>query len=113
MDAEMAAYLKRNKGGAAWLVAVASAQSASSLILSTGEPVIAMGGFTGSDPAMTVDLLKRYAADGSLRYVLLGEGRGPGGGAGSSVTAWVKANATLVSASEYGGTGTSTLYRLS
>ncbi|WP_259402887.1 glycosyltransferase family 39 protein [Microbispora sp. H10670] len=113
VDAEMAAYLKRNKGGATWLVAVGSAQSASSLILSTGEPVMAMGGFTGSDPAMTVDLLKRYAADGSLRYVLLGEGRRPGGGADSSVTAWVKANAALVPASEYGGTGTSSLYRLS
>lgn len=116
VDAGMAAYLKRNKGGATWLVAVGSAQSASSLILSTGEPVIAMGGFTGSDPAMTVDLLRKYAADGSLRYVLLGEGRGPGGGPGggadSSVTEWVKANATLVLASEYGGTGTSTLYRL-
>lgn len=112
VDAAMTAYLTRNKGNATWLVAVSSAQTASSLILSTGEPVMAMGGFTGSDPAMTVDLLKRYVADGSLRYIVLGDGRGPGGGGSADVTAWVKANATLVPASEYGGTGDSTLYRL-
>ncbi|WP_433354638.1 glycosyltransferase family 39 protein [Microtetraspora malaysiensis] len=111
VDEAMTAYLERNQGGATWLVAVASAQSASSLILSTGRPVIAMGGFTGGDPAMTVAKLKEYAADGRLKYVLLG-GEGPRGGS-SEVTAWVTANGTPVAASEYGGTdGEASLYRL-
>ncbi|MGI5487082.1 glycosyltransferase family 39 protein [Microtetraspora malaysiensis] len=111
VDEAMTAYLERNQGGATWLVAVASAQSASSLILSTGRPVIAMGGFTGGDPAMTVAKLKEYAADGRLKYVLLG-GEGPRGGS-SEVTAWVTANGTPVAASEYGGAdGEASLYRL-
>ncbi|MFF4774388.1 glycosyltransferase family 39 protein [Microtetraspora fusca] len=111
VDEAMTAYLERNQGGATWLVAVASAQSASSLILSTGRPVIAMGGFTGGDPAMTVAKLKEYAADGRLKYVLLG-GEGPRAGS-SDVTAWVKANGTPVAASEYGGAdGEASLYRL-
>ncbi|WP_433224613.1 glycosyltransferase family 39 protein [Microtetraspora malaysiensis] len=111
VDEAMTAYLERNQGGATWLVAVASAQSASSLILSTGRPVIAMGGFTGGDPAMTVAELKEYAADGRLKYVLLG-GEGPRGGS-SEVTAWVTANGTPVAASEYGGAdGEVSLYRL-
>ncbi|WP_455432462.1 mannosyltransferase YkcB-related protein [Thermocatellispora tengchongensis] len=46
------------------------------MILATGEPVIAMGGFTGSDPAMTADKLAAYVASGRLRYVI------PGGGFG-------------------------------
>ncbi|GAB3149384.1 ArnT family glycosyltransferase [Microbispora hainanensis] len=108
VDAAMAAYLKRNKGSATWLVAVDSAQSASSLILSTGEPVIAMGGFTGSDPAMTVGKLQRYVAEGKLKYILAGGGFGPSRGASADVTAWVKAHGTPVDASEYGGTSTGT-----
>jgi 4-amino-4-deoxy-L-arabinose transferase-like glycosyltransferase len=106
VDAAMAAYLKRNKGSATWLVAVDSAQSASSLILSTGEPVIAMGGFTGSDPAMSVDKLRRYVAEGKLKYVLIGGGFGRG--ASADVTAWVKAHGTQVDPAEYGGTSTGT-----
>ncbi|GLX03757.1 glycosyltransferase family 39 protein [Microbispora sp. NBRC 16548] len=109
VDAAMAAYLKRNKGGATWLVAVDSAQSASSLILSTGEPVIAMGGFTGSDPAMTVDKLQRYVAEGKLTYILIGDGGfGPSRGASSDVTEWVKAHGTQVEPAEYGGTDSGT-----
>jgi 4-amino-4-deoxy-L-arabinose transferase-like glycosyltransferase len=115
----MADYLVKNRGGARWLVAVSSAQEASSLILETGEPVIAMGGFTGRDPAMTVDKLQEYVQSGQLRYILIGEGRGgPGGGGSSEVTAWVKENGTLVDASAYGGSSSTSsssaqLYRLS
>ncbi|TMR92081.1 glycosyltransferase family 39 protein, partial [Nonomuraea basaltis] len=72
----MAKYLVANQGTATWLVAVSSAQQASSLILSTRKPVLAMGGFTGSDPAMTVDRLKELVASGQLRYVMTGSGQG-------------------------------------
>ncbi|NVI91351.1 hypothetical protein [Actinomadura sp. BRA 177] len=110
----MISYLERNQGGATWLVAVSSAQEASSIILETGRPVIAMGGFTGSDPAMTADKLQRYVQDGELRYILLSGRMGPGGGS-SDVTAWVQQHGTLVDATEYGsssGTTGAQLYRL-
>ncbi|WP_433471800.1 glycosyltransferase family 39 protein [Spirillospora sp. CA-142024] len=106
VDSQMIAYLEKNQGGATWLVAVSSAQEASSIILQTGRPVIAMGGFTGSDPAMTVAKLQQYVKDGKLRYILLGGRMGPGGGGDSGVTAWVQKNGTLVDAGEYGGTST-------
>ncbi|QKG19282.1 glycosyltransferase family 39 protein [Actinomadura verrucosospora] len=105
-DTKMISYLERNQGNATWLLAVSSAQSASSIILSTGRPVIAIGGFTGSDPAMTVAKLQQYVKDGKLRYILLGGGMGPGGG-NASVTAWVQKNGTLVKPAEYGGTSSS------
>jgi len=69
-----------NRGDATWLVAVSSANQAGPLQLATGMPVMAMGGFMGSDPAPTLAELQRYVRDGRLRFVLLGglDG-GPGG----------------------------------
>ncbi|MFG3436641.1 glycosyltransferase family 39 protein [Nonomuraea sp. NPDC047897] len=93
-DAALVAYLQANQGTATWLVAVAGAQQASSIILATGEPVIAMGGFTGRDPAMTVARLRDLVASGRLRYVLTGGG-GPGRG-DSEVTDWVRRTCAAV-----------------
>ncbi|MGN9842375.1 glycosyltransferase family 39 protein [Nonomuraea sp. H19] len=92
-----ARYLVANQGTATWLVAVNSAQQASSLIVSTRKPVIAMGGFTGSDPAMTVDRLKSLVSSGQLRYVMTGDGRGGLGRGNAEVTSsWVQENCTAV-----------------
>jgi 4-amino-4-deoxy-L-arabinose transferase-like glycosyltransferase len=114
VSSALLSYLEKNQGSATWLVAVSSAQSASELILQSGKPVIAMGGFTGSDPAMSLAKLKSLVASGKLRYVLLGSGGfggmgggtggGPGGGqANREATNYVKSTCTVVSASAYGG----------
>lgn len=112
IDRKLLDYLERNQGSATWLVAVDSAQSAASAILSTGRPVIAMGGFSGSDPAMSVSRIKELVSTGRLRYVLPGGGPGGPGGPGglggrgnSEALAWVQANCAVVPAAEYGGTG--------
>ncbi|MGI5169637.1 glycosyltransferase family 39 protein [Spirillospora sp. CA-253888] len=118
VDQQMISYLEKNQGTAQWLVAVSSAQQASSLILRTGRPVIAMGGFTGGDPAMTVAKLQQYVKEGKLRYIVVGGqggGRGPDSG-GAAVTSWVQQNGTLVQPGEYGASSTGTgsrLYKLS
>jgi 4-amino-4-deoxy-L-arabinose transferase-like glycosyltransferase len=113
VSSALISYLQKNQGTATWLVAVSSAQSASSIILQTGESVIAMGGFSGSDPAMTVAKLKQYIAEGKLKYVLVtSDNRGDS--TASTITTWLKSNATVVSSTEYGGSSTSgTLYKLS
>ncbi len=92
-------YLVANRGSATWIVAVTSANQAGSIELATGIPVMAMGGFSGTDPAPTLDQLKALVASGQLRYVIVGgRGGGPGGGssAASEVDAWVQANGTAV-----------------
>jgi 4-amino-4-deoxy-L-arabinose transferase-like glycosyltransferase len=106
VSSQMISYLEKNQGNATWLLAVSSSRTADPIILSTGRPVMAMGGFTGSDPAMTVAKLQKYVKDGRLRYVMLGGGMGPGGG-DASVTAWVQKNGTLVKPADYGGTSSS------
>jgi len=107
----LTAFLERNQGGATWLVAVASSMQAAPLELSTGRPVLSMGGFSGSDPAMTVSKLQELVRTGQLRYVLVSGGGGPLGGAESqSVTTWVTQHGTAVSSTESGASG---LYDLS
>jgi 4-amino-4-deoxy-L-arabinose transferase-like glycosyltransferase len=103
-NSSLIAYLEANQGDTFYLVAVSSANQASSIALATGQPVLAMGGFTGSDPAMTVEKLQQLAATGQVRYVMIGGG-GPGG-TGSDLTSWVQANGTAVDPSLYGGTTT-------
>jgi len=93
-------YLKANQDDYFYLVAVSSANQASSIALSTGEPVLATGGFSGSDPAMTVEKLQELVATKQVRYILLGGG-GPGGSS-SDITSWVQAHGTVVDSSAYG-----------
>ena len=101
-------YLVANKGNATWIVAVNGAQEAGSIELASGDAVMAMGGFSGSDPTPTLAQLQEYVRTGELRYVLIGGGGGPGGGFGgggsSSIASWVAANGTVVNVS--GGFGT-------
>ena len=129
-NSELISYLKKHRDGAKWLLAVSSSQSAAQLIVNTGQPVISMWGWTGTDKAMTVAKLRELVKKGELHYIQLGGGMGGGpggGGAGvsSEVTTWVQKHGTAVKASEYGATessgsatnsgsqnSTSALYRL-
>jgi 4-amino-4-deoxy-L-arabinose transferase-like glycosyltransferase len=88
LDSSTIDYLVANRGTATWIVAVQSANTAAPIELSTGLPVMAMGGFTGSDPAPTLAQLKAYVASGELRFVMVGGGGGPSNGS-SSVSSWV------------------------
>ena len=121
---ELIDYLEAHRDGATWLVAVAGSSAAAEIILETGgTPVMAMGGFTGADPAPTLSQLEQYVSKGELHYVLVsgtggrgggGFGGGAFGGAGGTGTAggtsvadpWVEKNCTLVSPSAYGASAT-------
>jgi 4-amino-4-deoxy-L-arabinose transferase-like glycosyltransferase len=105
----LATYLREHRGETRWLVAIDGADQAASIQLVTNEPVMAMGGFSGNDPAPTLEQLKAYIRSGELRYVVVGGRGGPDGGAfrpgigagGSSVTAersqWVVRSCQAVS----------------
>lgn len=79
-SSELIAYLERNQGNATWLVAVQGANEAASIELASGRPVMAMGGFLGSDPAPTTSQLAQLVASGRVRFVMLGGLGGPGSG---------------------------------
>jgi 4-amino-4-deoxy-L-arabinose transferase-like glycosyltransferase len=108
VDSALIDYLVANRGSATWIVAVNGANEAGSIELASGLPVMAMGGFSGGDPAPTLAQLQAYVASGQLRYVLIGGGRGGPNGASSDVSSWVAANGTVVQS-----VGDGTLYDLS
>jgi 4-amino-4-deoxy-L-arabinose transferase-like glycosyltransferase len=114
VSTKMIAYLEAHRDGATWFVAVRGSDSAAAIILrSGGIPVMAMGGFSGSDPAPTLAQLQGYVAEGKLHYVLIGGAGGIGGfgggaaGTASSVNSWVEQNCTVVPASAYGSSAAS------
>ena len=124
---ELIAYLKKHQDGAEWPLAVSSSQGAAQLIVSSGEPVISMWGWSGSDKAMTLTKLKELVKKGELHYVQLGGGMGGGSTVRSEVTAWVQKHGTAVKESDYSNStstasgngsesssqsGQSTVYRL-
>lgn len=80
LGADILGYLVANRGGATWLLAVTSANVAGPIQLATGIPVMAMGGFSGSDPAPTLEQLQGYVRSGALRFVMAGTERGGFGG---------------------------------
>jgi 4-amino-4-deoxy-L-arabinose transferase-like glycosyltransferase len=106
----LAAYLKANRHGERWVLAVSSSMQASSYIIDDDLPVMAMGGFSGSDKAMTSAKLADLVTKGELRFVSAAGGGigGPGGpGGASTATAKVASVCTVVPASAYGGTDAS------
>jgi 4-amino-4-deoxy-L-arabinose transferase-like glycosyltransferase len=81
-----------------WAAATDGSQTAATLELAAGgKAVMAIGGFTSSDPAPTLAQFKAYVAAGDITYYIAGgQGGGPGGGSGTAgqITSWVKAHYT-------------------
>jgi 4-amino-4-deoxy-L-arabinose transferase-like glycosyltransferase len=79
VDTTLIRYLEAHQGNTKYLVATASSMNASSIIIATGKPVMALGGFGGNDQILTVQQLARLVANGTVHYFLIQSG-GPGAG---------------------------------
>ncbi|MEV8003668.1 glycosyltransferase family 39 protein [Streptomyces parvus] len=84
VDAEAKALLTKGADDYTWVAAAVGAQNAASYQLATGDPVMAIGGFNGSDPSPTLAQFKKYVAEGKIHYFVSGGGMGGGmvGGTG-------------------------------
>jgi 4-amino-4-deoxy-L-arabinose transferase-like glycosyltransferase len=127
-------YLEANQGNATYLVATPSSMTADGIILTTNKPVMALGGFSGSDPILTTNQLATLVSQGTVRFFLLGsfgagqqlpsqildripeqyrdrlrDGFGRGGfGQQSALTTWVTQHCSVVPASKWQSSSTST-----
>lgn len=106
VSSAMITYLKKHQDGATWLLAVATDQTASSIILESGQPVISMGGWSGSDNAMTLAKLKSLVKSGKLHYIIVSSDGGQG--TNSEIATWVTAHGTAVKSSAYSSGSSST-----
>ncbi|MEU5956075.1 glycosyltransferase family 39 protein [Streptomyces sp. NPDC047525] len=86
--------LEANADDYTWAAAAIGSQNAASYQLSTGDPVMAIGGFNGSDPSPTLAQFKQYVEDGKVHYFISGGGMGGGmggeSGTSSKITSWVE-----------------------
>ena len=108
-----------HRQGEKFLLAVPTARQAWDIILETGAPVMAMGGFMGSDHILSPEKIERMVAAGEVRYFLVrkipetpagvrlfapgagpaaGMRGGPGGGAEEqlAIERWIEKRGTAV-----------------
>ena len=80
-----------------WAAAAVGSQNAASYQLSSGEAVMPIGGFNGSDPSPTLAEFQQYVASGEIHYFIGGSGIGGSNGgssASSEIAAWVQSSFT-------------------
>ncbi|MFC4907465.1 ArnT family glycosyltransferase [Actinomadura gamaensis] len=97
----LVAALKQDASSYSWVAAAVGANNAAGYQLATGRPVMAVGGFNGTDPAPTLARFQRLVAAKKIHYFLGGSmpGMRGGGSSGGSdeaqrIAAWVQENFT-------------------
>jgi 4-amino-4-deoxy-L-arabinose transferase-like glycosyltransferase len=106
-DAAVVALLKATDNR--WAAATNGSMAAAPLQLSSGKAVMAIGGFTGSDPSPTLAQFQASVKAGDIHYYISGGGfggRGFGGGGGNGIEQWVSGTFTSTTV------GGSTVYDL-
>ncbi|MGB8859665.1 MAG: glycosyl transferase, partial [Ilumatobacteraceae bacterium] len=111
---EVVQFLEDGKSGFTYALATIGANSAAGYQLATDDPVMAIGGFNGTDQWPTLAAFQQMVADRAIHYFVAGggfpgggfPGGGQGGGPGSATTgttttstqisSWVTANFTSV-----------------
>jgi len=84
---EVVSALEKDADRYTWVAAAVGSNSASGYQLATGEPVMPIGGFNGSDPSPTLAGFRALVEDGRVHY-FIGGGMG-GGDAAQSIASWV------------------------
>lgn len=97
-NSELLDFLESNQSDEKYLLVVSSSQSAQNLILQSGKPILTLGGYSGSDPIMTLEEFKELVKNKEVRYVLTG---GKCSGVTREIMDWVTKNGTPVRKGKY------------
>jgi 4-amino-4-deoxy-L-arabinose transferase-like glycosyltransferase len=109
-SAALVALLKTDASAYTWVAATVGSNNASGYQLATGEPVMAIGGFNGSDPSPTLAQFQKLVSEGKVHYFVgggVGMQASGGSNASQEIAAWVTANFTATTV------GGATVYDLS
>ncbi|MFC5825341.1 ArnT family glycosyltransferase [Nonomuraea insulae] len=93
--AELTTLLNDGASAYTWVAATVGSNNAAGYQLASGRPVMAVGGFNGTDPAPTVEQFKQYVAEKKIHYFVGtgtgGAGRSTGGSDDAAeIAAWVQ-----------------------
>ncbi|WP_138758707.1 ArnT family glycosyltransferase [Modestobacter altitudinis] len=89
-SAEVVAVLEEDADSYTWVAAAVGSNNAAGYQLATGDPVMALGGFNGSDPSPTLAQFQELVAAGEVHW-FIGGGLGMSSDGGSSVSAEIAA----------------------
>jgi 4-amino-4-deoxy-L-arabinose transferase-like glycosyltransferase len=86
-----------------WAAAVVGSNNAAGYQLASGAPVMAIGGFNGTDPSPTLEEFQRYVADRKIRYFIRGKmlighwgGTSTGSRESDDIAEWVETHYTPI-----------------
>lgn len=94
--AALTTLLRHGSAGYRWAAATVGSESAAPLELASGSPVMAIGGFNGTDAYPTLAQFQRLVAAGEIHYFVGANRASFGGGSGPAfqITAWVRSHFT-------------------
>jgi hypothetical protein len=87
--------LQQGSKGYTWAAAAVTANGAAPLQIAAEVPVMAIGGFNGTDPAPSLIEFQELVAQGKVHYFVGSSGGGFGGGRGgmtNEISTWVQEN---------------------
>ncbi|GAB3397402.1 hypothetical protein GCM10027568_33180 [Humibacter soli] len=96
VSSSLKAMLQKNAGRYTWVAAAIGSNSAAGYQLATGDAVMPIGGFNGSDPSPTLAEFTKLVAEGRIHYFIGGSVGASNGGSSdsSSIASWVAKNFT-------------------
>lgn len=93
---DLTRLLTADAGDFTWAAAAIGSNNAAGYQLASGMPVMAIGGFNGTDPSPTLEQFIRYVDEGKIHYfvqgrMMLGPWSSGHKGESSAITKWVEA----------------------
>ncbi len=94
VDSALVALLQDAAGSYRWAAAMTSASNAAPYQLASGSPIMAIGGFNGTDQSLTLADFQEFVTSGQVRYYIGGGGfaNSPNQGVAGEIAAWVHQN---------------------
>jgi 4-amino-4-deoxy-L-arabinose transferase-like glycosyltransferase len=94
VTAQLAKAISQNASSFTWAAAALGSNVAAGYQLATGYPVMAVGGFNGSDPSPTLAQFQALVAEGRIHWFIGSAVGRPNGGSrdAAAISAWVIAN---------------------
>jgi hypothetical protein len=102
VNSALVTLLRTDSGSYRWAAAMTSASGAAPYQLASGQPIMAIGGFNGTDQSLTLAAFQQLVSTHDVHYFIAGGGFGGGGGQGgtgrsddaSTIQSWVESHFT-------------------
>ncbi|CAM3241281.1 glycosyltransferase family 39 protein [Sporolactobacillus spathodeae] len=100
VNGQLLHYLMTHEGRKAYLFATTDAPTAAPYIIKTQKPVMAIGGFNGTDPILNTVSFKRYVASGKISYFFFPGNKGMND---TPVSRWIRSHGKLIPKRQWAG----------